>query len=79
VADTTATAVASASLNTIPSASADEPHERLPPRLQRALAQIVAAEAQKVEGHERGLRAAIRSLWLSLGSVGEGASASATS
>jgi hypothetical protein len=51
----------------------------LPPRLQRALAQIAAAEAQKVEGHERGLRAAIRSSWLSLGSVGEGASASATS
>jgi hypothetical protein len=30
--------------------------ERLPPRLDRTQAQIVAVETQKVEGHERGLR-----------------------
>ena len=57
----------------------DEPLERLPPRLDRTQAQILAFEAHQVEGHQRGLRAAIRSPWLSLGSVGEGASASATS
>jgi hypothetical protein len=36
----------------------DEPRERLPPLLQWTLAQIVPAETQKVEGHERGLRPA---------------------
>jgi hypothetical protein len=33
----------------------DEPHEPLSPRLNRAQAQIVAIESQKVEGYERGL------------------------
>jgi hypothetical protein len=37
----------------------DEPHEGVPPLLQRALAQIVAAETQKVEGHECGLLPAV--------------------
>ena len=30
--------------------------KRLPPRLLRAQAQIIAIDTQKVEGHERGLR-----------------------
>jgi hypothetical protein len=50
----------SASLNKIPSPRllATPPHQRLTPLLQRTQAQVVAVEAQKVEGHERGLDAA---------------------
>jgi len=36
----------------------DDPHQRLPPRLDGTQAQIVPIKAQKVEGHERGLRSA---------------------
>jgi hypothetical protein len=32
--------------------ASDEPHERLPPVLKWALAQIVAIEAHKIEGHD---------------------------
>jgi hypothetical protein len=37
----------------------DQPSERLSPLLKRALPQIVAAETQKVEGHQRGLLPAV--------------------
>jgi hypothetical protein len=48
-------ALASVEHDSIAAPLRDEPHERLPPLLQRALPQIVAAETQKVEGHQRGL------------------------
>ena len=54
MANTTAPSEASASLNKI----GHEPPERFPPRLERLEAQIVAVEAHKIEGHQRGLCAA---------------------
>jgi hypothetical protein len=41
-----------------PVGASDEPHERFPPRLDRTQTELLAIEAQEVEGHKRGLRAA---------------------
>jgi hypothetical protein len=57
LANTTAPSAARASLNR--SLSAPSTHQRLAPLLQHALAQIVAFEAKKVEGDERGLQSSV--------------------